>query len=61
MENCKITWVQDGHDGRRESTVSFGLAAAEAYLPQYEARAGVSDVQIMEAPIQLVRSRRRSA
>ncbi|MEU7032018.1 hypothetical protein AB0A60_35635 [Streptomyces sp. NPDC046275] len=59
MENFKITWVQDGEP--RESTVSFSRTAAETYLPDYQARPGASDVRIVEAPIQLVRSTRQSA
>ena len=61
MNNYKITWMQDGQAQRRESAVSFSRTAAEAYLSDYEARPGTSDVRIVEAPIALVRSRRRSA
>ncbi|MFF8604105.1 hypothetical protein ACF065_33940 [Streptomyces sp. NPDC015232] len=60
MENFKIAWKQDGQE-ERLSTVSFSRTAAETYLPDYQARPGASDVRIVEAPIQLVRSPRRSA
>ncbi|MFB9558564.1 hypothetical protein [Streptomyces roseoviridis] len=61
MENYKITWIQDGHDGRRESAVSFSPEAAETYRADYAARAGVSDVQIVPAPVALARRGRSAA
>ncbi len=49
METVKITWVQDGSQGRRESAVTYSPAAAEDYKRYKEAQDGVSDVQIVPA------------
>ncbi|GGU16978.1 hypothetical protein [Streptomyces lateritius] len=46
---------QDGIDGRRESAVAFSPAAAETYKAAYEARPGVSDVQIVPVTLELAR------
>ncbi|MET9954492.1 hypothetical protein ABZ135_23515 [Streptomyces sp. NPDC006339] len=56
MENVRITWIEGGE--RRESAVAFSPAAAEDYKAAYEARPGVSDVQIVPAPVELARRAR---
>ncbi|MFD0367683.1 hypothetical protein [Streptomyces sp. NPDC127114] len=61
MQDFKITWIQQGRDGRRESVVSFDLASAEQYLPSYEARPGALDVRIVPVEAFLGRPRRRAA
>ncbi|MEV4976746.1 hypothetical protein [Streptomyces scopuliridis] len=47
METVKITWTQEGSEGRWESAVSYSPAAAEDYKLYKEAQEGVSDVQIV--------------
>ncbi|MFE3144338.1 hypothetical protein [Streptomyces scopuliridis] len=49
METVRITWTQEGFEGRRESAVSYSPAAAEDYKRRKEAEVGVSDVQIVAA------------
>lgn len=46
MDDYRITWTQEGREGRQQSVVTYDKAAAEDYAGYKQAAPGVTDVRI---------------